>query len=100
MFSNTMPFSLLAPKSIFSPWRNVTVRSARVALSAAKSAWVLSLKITQFCNASITDMPVCLAAAIMHSFERATSMSIVRAKNVPLAPMTSSPGLNGFSTVP
>ena len=37
MFSNTSPFSRLAPKSIFSPWRSVTVRSARVALSAAKS---------------------------------------------------------------
>ena len=34
------------------------------------------------------------------SFESCTSMSIERAKNVPLAPITSSPGLNGFSTVP
>ena len=27
-------------------------------------------------------------------------MSMVRAKKVPLAPMTNSPGLKGFSTVP
>ena len=100
MFSKTRPFSRLAPKSIFSPWRRVIVRSARVALSAANAAWVLSLKITQFCITSTTDMPRCIAAATMHSFESCTSMSIERAKNVPLAPMTSSPGLNGFSTVP
>ena len=91
---------MLAPNSIFPPWRSVIVRSARVALSAANAAWVLSLKITQFCSTSITDMPLCIAAATMHSFESGTSMSTERAKNVPLAPITSSPGLNGFSTVP
>ena len=100
MFSKTRPFSRFAPKSIFSPWRSVMVRAARVALSAAKSAWVLSLKMTQFCITSMTDMPLCFAAETMHSFESCTSMSIERAKKVPLAPITSSPGLKGFSTVP
>ena len=75
------------------------VRSALHALSTTLS-WIASLNITQFCNISTTDVPLCFADKVRTSVVLAKSTSIQRAKKVPRAPSANSTGWNGSSTVP
>ena len=91
---------LLAPKSIFSPWRSVMVRSARVAFVGCKGGMGLVVEyhaVLHHLNHRHALVHGCGHDALL----RELHLHVDRPREEgSLAPITSSPGLNGFSTVP
>ncbi len=94
-----MPFSRLAPKTIFSPGTRSIMRSPRTFLSTI-GAWQSRLKMTQFWRMSMKEVPRCRSAAAITLAMCFGSASMVRATKVALHPRAKEIGLKGRSTAP
>ncbi len=94
-----IPLLRSLPKIIGSPCFKISCLSAAVVLSAI-SLCAPSLKITQFCKISITEVPSCLAASNITSTISLGLLSNALAKKDPCAANTNLPTAKGFSMVP
>ena len=88
---NTKPLSLFFPKIIGFPCSTNNCLSSRIFLSVY---WLKqpSLKITQFCNTSINEVPLNVSASINICVISFGVFPPILAKNLARAPMANSPG--------